>query len=320
MFTFEPTNRCIASLELDDSNIEKLVYIEKEDEADKDLYNDKDIKFEFIRECMKELKKNRHMTRREEDQLTIAAEENYPPKTGRMKDLYEELKQIMYREEGKDLYGKKAKFIPLFLPQKKEKQMHVVNVVAQSGAGKSTFANMCLRRIIEYYPETKIFVFSRKDKDEELDEGLEDNMIRIACDESFLEEPLRVEDLKGTNESPHFLLFDDFQQIANVPVRKAVQEFLSSAVEIGRQLNVHIFILRHELLQGLSARNLLSETTGLVIYPGRTPLSQTEDVLSKKIGLNTAQIKRIVNLPSRWVYVGKISPMHVIYEKGMYIL
>jgi len=320
MFTFEPTNRCIASLELDDSNIEKLVYLDREDEVDKDLYNNKDMKFEFIRECMKELKKNKHLTRKEEDQLTIAAEENYPPRTGRLKDLYEELKQIMYREEGKDLYGKKAKFIPLFLPQKKEKQMHVVNIVGQSGSGKSHFANQCLQRVVEFFPESKIFIFSRKDEDEELEKQIEDNIIRIMCDESFLEEPLQIEDLKGTDKCPNYLVFDDYEKIANPNVRKAVQEFLSAAVEIGRQLNCHILIIRHELLTGIKTRSLLSEATGITIYPNGSPLSQVEDVLEKKMGLNTAQTKRIINLPSRWVYVSKTRPMHVIYEKGMYIL
>jgi hypothetical protein len=318
MFTSHPTNKCVAEVEYPDRRESTLIYIDREEEPDDDW--GENTKHKLIEGAIEMIKRKKHLTRKEEDQIMQALQENYAPRSARLKDIYELGKSYINANEAKDVYNKKAEFTPLLLPDKKESFMNVWNVIGQSGSGKSTFCNKVLKKFIQFFPKSKIYVFSRKEYDENLDKGLEDNMVRVPTDETFLELDLTVEGLAGDEECPNVLLFDDYSLITNKAVREAVKDFLYGAVEVGRQYFVHIMICRHELLTGLKDRILLTEATGLVIFPEHTARNQTEEVLVKKFGLDTSQFKKIMKLPSRWVYISKSYPRYVVYEHGIYML
>jgi hypothetical protein len=317
MFTFTKTNRPLATLSCNKFK-DKIIYLDREDEIDPNDI-DTDSLWKIIRDAVDEVKKYKHITKKEEEVLMRAVFEKDPPR-GRLIDHYQEILQVVKREQGKDLYGPDAEFVPLFLPEKGEKQMNVVRISGMSGSGKSYFTNMCLQEIIKYFPSCNIYIFSRKEHDEDLEKGLKRNITRITCDESILESNLTVEDLAGSENNPSFLVYDDYERIANPDVKKFVEKLLFAGLEIGRSLNQHYFVITHELKTGLKTRVISSEMTHLVCFPSATPRTQITDVLEKTMGLSPSQTKNVLKLPSRWACVSKKYPQYVVYQKGMYIL
>jgi len=317
MFTLKPTDRPVAAM-FGDQIDNQRIYLDREEEIDEDEI-DVESKWDIIRNAIKYVKKYKTMQKKDEDEIARCIFEKEYPKPS-LQNVYQECLKYVKRQQGKDLYGASSKFVPLILPEKNETQMNVYNVSGNSGSGKSTFANMCLREVIKYFPNCKIYVFSRKNEDKSLDDGLEDNIVRIPCDDSFLEQELTPEDLKGSKTCPAYIVMDDYERIANPDVKNAVEKFLFTGIEIARQFNQHYIIIRHEIKNGRKSRIVNSETTHMVVFPGATPRQQLTDFLKSGLGLSPSQINNILKLPSRWVVVSKRIPQYVIYERGAYIL
>lgn len=324
MFTNEITDKPVINMGFVGSKKEYVIYLkEKTSEVPQEDLNSKmyrETRWNEISNALNELRKNKLFTPKTEERLREALFSRKPPSLSREKDLYEDALQILNRDKGRDFYSNIMECLPLFLPEKNEQQMHVVNVCGQSGSGKTTFVNKCMRKVLEFFPKSKLFVFSRKNSDPSLDVGLKHNIKRIQCDESWLDFDNKIEDYKGTKDCPNYLIFDDYERIHNLEVQKSVHQFLIAAVETARQLNIHIFIIRHEILTGIKNRTLITESTGFVLFPQGSPRHQCEVVLTNQYGLKQSQIDRIFTLPSRWVYISKKVPKFVVYERGFYIL
>ncbi len=319
MFTSSRTGTVLADITLPD-NKHQLVYLDREG-CESDDKRDEDQIWNIIYKAIKQVKKQKHLTKKEEDNLAISLHDKDEPRSSKLKSIYEECKTLIYREEDRDIYGKNSEFTPLFVPSRDEEQCHIVNIVGRSGAGKSSFVNKCLRLIKDFTPKSKFFIFSRKSSDPELEKGIESQIIRIECNEAFESEPLpEIEDFAGTEKIPNYLIFDDYEKLQDPTIRNRVRDFLGASVEICRQLHINIFIVRHEILNGVKSRNLLSENTNLVIFPNASPRTQVIDVLTKKIGLSIAQVQKIMRLKSRWVSISTTYPMWICYENGMYML
>ena len=61
------------------------------------------------------------------------------------------------------------------------------------------------------------------------------------------------------------------------------------------------------------------EVQQCVIYPSSSSYSHLKHLLSHYYGLDSAEIKQIRRLPSRWVCVKRDFPPVVLYDGGAYL-
>jgi hypothetical protein len=181
-----------------------------------------------------------------------------------------------------------------------------------SGAGKSTFSAEFVKQYLKHYKDNEFYILSTVDDDEPLDKL---SPIRVDLN-SMLEDPISIKDELHNS----IVLFDDTSTISNTIVRKACTNLLDSCLEIGRHYNVTVINTSHIILDYKASRKMLNEATGVVIFCKVGSNIQNVKYLENYAGLDKFAIKKILNLPSRWVYIRRTPPQMVIFDKGCYLL
>lgn len=187
-------------------------------------------------------------------------------------------------------------------------------IAGPSGSGKSTYAANYLREYKKAYPDNPIVLFSRKPEDDVLDQL---DPIRIKLDfENMIDNPLTLDDLKDTA-----CIFDDIDTISNKEIKEAVQSLRDDILEVGRSYHITCISTSHLLTNYKATRTLLNEATSITFFPKSGSSHGIKYCLKQYCGVNDkAQLKKILNLPSRWVTIQKTYPMYCLYSFGAYKL
>lgn len=261
------------------------------------------------------------------------------------------------------------------IPTASDDQTDRLYVVGPSGSGKSTFIAMWCTVYSELYPENRIFLFSRKLKDKNID--VIPNLIRVELDKTFeawlykpeAEQPIiepietiitpnekdkpiiepiepiitaisaetsrkprKNEILKRHAEQEHkkglerkdFLdeleysvcIFDDIDVIGNNVIREEVRKLRDDLLETGRDRDITVIATSHQINNYNLTRKLINEATAVVLFPHSGASDQVKLFLKNRMSLTNEQIKSIMTLPTRWLYIYKNSPRYIIHEHG----
>ena len=204
------------------------------------------------------------------------------------------------------LETEKGEFFPLADPDTIEK----IYVSGPSGVGKSTFLSNWIKNSKKLLKgENEVLVFSSVDRDNAIDRL---DPVRYDLDE-LVDDPLPPEELENS-----ITIFDDTDTIQNNTVKQAVAALRDYLLEQGRHYRVRMLITSHLLTNYSHTRRILNEATGVVIFPKGGGTYFQKRFLTTYAGLAPIEIKKILDLPSRWVYIKKTYPMLVIYEKGIF--
>ena len=60
----------------------------------------------------------------------------------------------------------------------------------------------------------------------------------------------------------------------------------------------------------------MNESTAIVLFPHAGGHTQVQKYLTNNMMLDKAQIKSIMSLQTRWLYIYKNSPRYIIHEHG----
>ena len=186
-----------------------------------------------------------------------------------------------------------------------------VLVSACSGAGKSTFVGNWVREFKKMFRKDEIYLFSSVDEDKALDRQ---DPTRIILDDDLLNDPIDIKEL-----SQSLIIMDDVDTLRNKEMRVYLEGLRDEILEIGRHYDVRMLITSHLLSNYSATRRVLNEATCVVLFPRAGGIHQIKNFLVKYCGLDKAQIKRFLNLPSRWVAIYRSYPQYVIYERGVYV-
>jgi len=191
----------------------------------------------------------------------------------------------------------------------------ILYISGPSGSGKSTLASKWLEMYRKLFPEKEILLFSRKPKDPVLDRL---RLSRFIIDESIVENPIDfTKDLRGYG----CVVFDDCNTFQNDKVKKAVSKLMHDILEVGRSFGVYCVITSHLLNpnEKKDARTIWNEAQEIAIFPKSGNRHAMEYALKNYCGFDKKTINGILNLPSRWVIIGKSFPQYVLYENGCYL-
>jgi len=187
-----------------------------------------------------------------------------------------------------------------------------IYISAPSGAGKSTFTGKWIGEYTKMFKDDEIYLFSSLPNDRVLDIH---NPTRIILDNDLLNDPIEPKELVNS-----LVIFDETDTIRNENMKKNMENLRDHILEVGRHYNTRILITSHLLSNFISTRRVLNEATGVVVFPkSGSGTFHIKNFLKKYCGFDKKQIKKFINLPSRWVMIYRSYPQYVLYEKGAYL-
>jgi hypothetical protein len=240
--------------------------------------------------------------------LSEAVKYGMEPEDEKLNSIYEDAMRDVRKTARNGFRITDGKLIPL--PNKKV--VEKIYISAPSGAGKSTWCGNYIKEVNKMYKDEEVFVLSTITEDEALDKH---HPIRIELSEEILEEPISPEEIQNSTT-----IFDDVDTIRDPKIRANICGLRDWLLEQGRHFNVRMLMTSHQLMNYKSTRILLNEATAVVFFPRCGSAYSIKRYLKLYGGLEPKQIKRILNLPSRWVALYKTYPMYILYEKGAYLL
>ena len=191
------------------------------------------------------------------------------------------------------------------------KTRSIIYCFGASGSGKSTFVTNYVKEWKKMFPKQKVYVFSRLADDPSLD-SLKPK--RVMIDDTLGDDKLSAADFKDS-----FVIFDDVDSLPKNH-KAMVNEILDDILQTGRHFNVYCAVTSHLGSDYRATRQILNETHGICMFPQGSSPKAIKYILETYGGLDSNEVKAIMRLPSRWVYLKKNYPMAVLYNSGAYLL
>jgi hypothetical protein len=197
-----------------------------------------------------------------------------------------------------------------------------VYICGQSGSGKTEKMLSLIKPYSLFFPEKKIFLFSRTSyKEDPAYKKYDISPIQIKIDENLLINPIDItSELKSKHGS--IVLFDDCATLQNDKLRNCIDKLVMDILEVGRKLNITTIITSHLIIGNSrsTSRVILNECNIWCLFPKSGSLQQAKYALKEHVGLSNDQITELMNLPSRCVSIHKTYPNYIFSDKIAYIL
>lgn len=180
----------------------------------------------------------------------------------------------------------------------------VLYTAAPSGSGKSVWVSKYLQELPANMP---IFLFSGIEDDPAFDKIK--HLKQIKFDQEFVDSPIDIKELHDS-----CCIFDDTGKLKQ-PYRDICQQLQDELLEKGRHFRITTISTNHLSTDGGQTRNLINESSSLVVFPKASSLTETERILHKYVGFPKKLIPKLQQLGGRSVYVHKNFPQFILSDK-----
>ena len=200
-------------------------------------------------------------------------------------------------------------------PTNLEKGRDVIMVGGKSGSGKSHTAKNFAQRYHLLWPKRPIFLISYLRQDDTLDQLK--FLKRMDATQDFFNGPPPLDHF---NES--LTIFDDIEgfQREDPDLHDMLQQTIDMIATTGRHNSSSLLVASHLLTDYKRTRLFLGEAHKFVLFPNGCSMKQMTNLLGMYGGCDTDELRRIRQLPSRWVALCTTFPSLVLYESGCYLL
>lgn len=175
-----------------------------------------------------------------------------------------------------------------------------------SGSGKSTLARAYMRSFAKLQKQD-IYVFCPQS----VAYDYESTRAYIISDEKDRLN-LSIDDVPDNS----LVVFDDCDL---APDSDSLAKFRDTLLEHGRHKNIYVIITSHLLMMPskLSTNRIYNECSLITIFPKSGNLMNMTRMLQTQIGLSGQQIKKIMEIPSRWITIHKNYPQYCVWQNGV---
>jgi len=180
----------------------------------------------------------------------------------------------------------------------------VYYITGMSGSGKSYMAKTLAESYKKMFPEREIYLISKLDDDETLDNMKIGKPKRLSI-ESIIEDYPTIDEFNDC-----MVIFDDFESL-ETPKLKVIWNLINDLASQGRHTNTTMAVLLHKPTDYKNTRLLLTEATHFVIYPLSTSAHTLRHLLGNHLGLEKSDILSVKKL-GRWVCISKNYPQYLI--------
>lgn len=221
------------------------------------------------------------------------------------KETQDEIINIMLKDENKsktpfsELEVKDGKITPLLNPNETER----IYICGASGCGKSYLVASLVKDFLKIKPDTPIYLFSDVPEDKVLDDIK--NIFRIDLQNMMV-------NTEHYRES--ICIFDDIDGIQDKKLLKAVFALRNDMARRGRHEDITLIATSHLITDYNQTRIILNECSSVVVFPKSGADHQILYLLKKYLGFSKALIDKVLNIPSRHVYIRKQFPLLLISD------
>jgi DNA-directed RNA polymerase beta subunit len=285
----------------------KIIYLDESNYAQVDRKDDENL-YDIPQDEFKNLIKNK-LTHEEMKKLERFITKREVPEEKLLNDLYHDISKEIEKKQSREINLNSFDDSIEILPAKESQRIYYAG---PSGSGKSYNMSQYMKNFKNIFPKKKIFLFSDQDKDEQLDKF---KPIRIMLNEDLIDDPIKPEELKDS-----LCIFDDIDSITNKKLKNQVELLRDTILKRGRHSNIYCLVSNHQINEYRLTKEILSASSIICFYPKSGSSYSIKYLLKQYIGLNREQINKIMNLPSRYVYLSKTAPMYVVHQNGVYLL
>ena len=191
----------------------------------------------------------------------------------------------------------------------------IAYICAPHQSGKSTFVSSFVDYYIKLYPKKRVFLFSNLKEDESLDVYKKIKRVNI---EKFFSSDNEIDLDKFKNS---LIIYDDILDSTHDKVlNKKIMNLCNNMLFNGAHYKIYLLITNHQISDYKKTRDILHECNSITIFPRSGSSYQIERVLKLYFGLDDQQIKKIMNLNSRYVTIFKTTPQYIFHRKGVYLI
>jgi hypothetical protein len=287
--------------------VKDSVYILKIRPEFQDDNNEEDLKDIEIKQNYSFVEKLMMLTKEE---LASAIKKNPNIKKRLQQELNNSKAPFKFKDGGREIDDiKGARFMFTFDPHK---DREVIYMFGKSGSGKSILTRKYIKEYLLEFPDNDIFLFSLKNEDVAFDDF--ENLHRIPLEERVL----KAVDLDTLKNS--IVIFDDTESEHKEAWVKEITRIKDDIVQRGRSLRIFCIITTHMASNFNKTRVILNEADKIVSFPGRVSNSHFKYLFAKHCGVDNTNIKRMLQLRSRWVCFDRNYPMNVVHENGAFAI
>ena len=197
------------------------------------------------------------------------------------------------------------------LPTFEEDSSDSIYISGPRRSGKSTWIANFIREYHRKYPKNNVIILSACKDDPAF--GQIPYLKRIDPDE-LIEDPLDLEELGKS-----LIIFDDYENFSK-EVNEVVANLRNEILNNGRKLRISIIIAQHITFDYRRTRVQLFECESYVIFPKSGNINMLNRLFNTYLGLPKDKVKKIMEFPSRWVFIKKSYPKYAIHAKGIMLL
>ncbi len=201
-----------------------------------------------------------------------------------------------------------------YVPNKNRTSIYIAG---KNGSGKSYWISDFLTQYIKQNPKHRIYMFSEKDRDEQLDKFKQIKRIDL---EKVLETPITYADLvEIAQETGVLCLFDDVDTLTG-RLKTYIYTLIKKILKVGRADKVNIICSNHEVTNGEETKAQLKESM-CVTWFKRNYNIQIQNLVKKYCNMTKKDITRWRKSKSRAVsYIDLYPNPCVLTEKEIFIL
>jgi hypothetical protein len=190
-------------------------------------------------------------------------------------------------------------------------------VAGKNGSGKSFYISKFLINYIKMFPKHKIYLFSEKDRDEQLDKF--EKIKRINLDD-ILQNPISYPDLVEVAQDTGVLcIFDDVDTLTG-KLKAYIYALIAKILKVGRQDKVNIIATNHEITNANETKSQLKESN-VIVWFGRNYNIQLQNLCKKYCAMMPSDIKRWRKSHSRAVtYIELYPNSAILTEKELFLI
>lgn len=194
------------------------------------------------------------------------------------------------------------------LPSTDPNKRDLYYICGASGSGKSYIARQIASNYHKLYPKRPIYVVSKLDHDETLDEM--DFIIRLDFND-WVKDPPNI-----NNISDCMVIFDDVDGITG-RLGKAVHNFMEDIAITGRrhgdnQGNISMLYISHHITNYSKTALILNESQNFIVYPRSTNPKSLKYLLENYLGMDRSDIRKFRKLNTRWLWIRSHHPQFII--------
>lgn len=190
-------------------------------------------------------------------------------------------------------------------------------VCAPSGSGKSTWVKNFILDYKKKYPSKMVFLFSRHDSDPSIDDA---NPTRIKITEEEVAMSLKSKQplFENVHLAHSLVIFDDTYSAQSKLLVDFWDSLASDLAQNARKLEIDLIFVIHNT-NFSRTRFLMSEASMYVFFLRSGSRAMYTRLLTEYIGIKDKKVlKKLFNLPSRYVIFSNIAPLYIMCEKQVF--